>query len=180
MLVALIGFVAWGGVNAANASTDDCASAVAGFQSSEQRIVRQAGSPVYVCVANDGDARQARFDKATNTVTVEEQPSATNYVVLLAHETGHAWGEKHHVSYLRFGEMRGFVRPSLDKVPAWTQTVIEDYADTFAYALGDWRPLEGVRVPAPYQFQHEAGVPTAEQIVLLRALQLLSSCWLPC
>lgn len=159
-------------------SLGSCNAAADTFTREHASVWKYAGSPPIVCVANDGDGVQAQW--AFGSIYVEDQPADANYSVWMAHELGHAWADAHDfVPTTAYGDLRGFPRPTGTglAIVEYGQTLREDYADVFAYALGEWRPMVGVVQPPPYAFQNAAGVPTPEQITALREMHLLPGVW---
>jgi len=56
---------------------------------------------------------------------------------------------------------------------AHASEAVEDYAETFAYALGEFATSTPGSTPPPYGFQNQAGMPTKGQIARLRVAGML-------
>lgn len=128
------------------------------------KVWRQAGNPTVVCGALPATQRAevaGYYDAKTTTIYVLDGR-------FIAHELGHAWfttqaRKRGGIDVTKYARIRGFPNP-------YAFEVFEDYAETFAWALGEWPEVEA---PPPYRFQTVAGAPDAEQINQLRRARLL-------
>lgn len=132
--------------------------------SEHERVWRQAGNPTVECGSLPATARPdiaGYYDAKTGTIYVLDGR-------FIAHELGHAWfttqaRKRGGLDVTKYARLRGFPNP-------YAFEVFEDYAETFAWALGEW---PDVQAPPPYRFQTVAGTPTPEQIERLRGKRLL-------
>lgn len=157
--------------DAAPATT--CAATVARFERTERVAFGTAGSPPVVCQPGpfaDGTAGGS-WDGSTILIAPWSPglggTARGYYRTTIAHEVGHAYARTHgiDVAISLYARVRGFA-PEADQA-----TVNEDYAETFALAVGWW---SADPVPAaPYDFLAGAGVPSAHQLHALRAAGLL-------
>lgn len=160
-----VGLVAiFGGAAPASAATP-CEEAVARFAAEHAAIYDDAYVLEIACTDVPGP-RVGDFD--TGRIRIEPAiPGGVERFV--AHEIGHAWAFRFVNEHLvdTYAPVRGF--------PAGTdeETLHEDYAEVFAYALGKEWFASTAAMPAPYNFQNAAGPPTDDQIIRLWAAGLL-------
>jgi hypothetical protein len=143
-----------------------CAGEVLAFQTRHRPIWVGAGSPGFICVFENTPGLSGTWDGRSVTIYPNHHPAIAPdayYREIIAHETGHAWASAHHVDMIRYASIRQLPPGT---VPRW---VNEDYAETFAYALGYWTGFDG----PPYAFRAGAGRPTPRQIGALRSAHLL-------
>jgi len=156
---------------AASAQTTSCASVVDRFEATHRPAWIGAGAPAYVCAPGplaDGSLG-GEWNATTRTVTITPPTGTASaplafYEVTVAHETGHAWASANGVDLHAYAKIRGFSTAFND------YAVGEDYAETFALALG-WYHADAA--PSPYNFHTEAGRPSHRQVVALRNAGLL-------
>lgn len=128
-------------------------------------IWTQAGDPSVECGAVLY-GREGLFDNPANTIRLAPGLEGV-YGTAVAHELGHAWLFENAGDLVLFARVRGHVESP------YSVTVMEDYAETFAYALGEWgTQVETVAEP-PYRFQTVAGVPSEGQLAVLRVSGVL-------
>lgn len=136
-------------------------------------IIRAAGNPRIACEPHPAGAAESEAGRYTIDGIVHVYPDtygydpATFYPYVIAHELGHAYADKNIENWFPYVDARGLSRPGANL--ADQVAISEDYAETFAYALGLWQPI-GI---APRGFHNVAGAPTQQQIDALRAAHLL-------
>ena len=148
-----------------------CTSTAIAFYKQHEPIWYGAGVPAFECDLTPVNGEGGWWDGHVVHVVAPAMPSTVPagayYREVVAHEMGHAWAQANKVDLNRYATIRGFPRGTV-----LNSTVTEDYAESFAYALGWWTSLH---TGAPYEFKNAAGVPTRHQILALRSARLLPS-----
>ena len=144
----------------ANATVTACVAAVTHFVETHADAYERAGAPTIVCAsAPNGNLGGTHNDGAIVIYPARGIATAEDYYrSVIAHEVGHAYFR--FLGKARVGAyavIRGFSTINMD--------LYEDYAETFALSIGEWRPVGS---PAPFAFQTAAGVPTERQLASLR------------
>lgn len=158
-----------------------CTDVVDDFLRAFPEIIEAAGHPSYECIS-DPSRGAGGYWKDTNAIQINNalSPEARAWDVTdkrrylmkaVAHETGHAWAVHNELKQRgqEFQALRDY--SALDA--ADPIIVQEDYAETFAYALGWYQSDDECYAHVPYCWQLDAGKPTAAQINALRAVGLL-------
>lgn len=131
------------------------------------KVWAQAGAPAVEC-SPVPLGRTGWFDTRTNTIRLGPGYDGA-YGRAVAHELGHAWqyrAVRRSAGLVEaFAVVRGFASP-------WSVEAQEDYAEVFAYALGEWATQVQTVTSAPYGFA-VAGVPSGQQVAVLRVAGVL-------
>lgn len=137
-----------------------CSPSADQFIAQYPAIYAAAGSPAVVCGEAPG-AWTGVYNHRTRTITIEDGTRLGAF----AHELGHAWVYANALQRLdEYAAIRGFPGDGI------STEVMEDYAETFAFALGLWEPHGA---GPPYEFKNVAGVPTPKQLRKLKKAGLL-------
>lgn len=141
------------------------------------KVWAQAGDPSVECGSPFVPGGNVGwFDTRANTIRLAGGFDGV-YGTAIAHELGHAWQyravRRSPGLVESFAVVRGFVN-------AWSLEAREDYAETFAFSLGEWGTQVEVVAVAPYRFQTVAGVPSEGQLAVLRVSGVLPMVGLGC
>lgn len=144
-----------------------CESVVARFSLEHPQIIEDAYILDITCTSEPQMGRAGMYQ--AGHVTIYEGVAGLERTV--AHEIGHAWQMTARAfdaprgvgAYAEFGAIRGFSAGTPD------EALKEDYAEVFAYSLGDaWFTVPaGTPMASGYDFQNAAGAPTNAQLLAL-------------
>ena len=154
------------GIWLGNLGGTPCAQAVESFTAAHAELVTV---PI-VCEPSGPSGFGAQYDTRAQVIHVYPA-GAVDYSAVIAHELGHAWSAGH-FSFRTYALVRGFATPDTLAafLPGNLGLLAEDYAETFAWSIGEWADLGG---PSPYAFHTIAGPPTEGQVFWLRLYGVL-------
>jgi hypothetical protein len=164
--VALLTVVVWGAPAAAD-GYPSCPGEVFRVAVEHPGVWRQARVRAVECDAAPANGASSSYDYHSRLIRLRTGFGGA-YNRLIAHELGHAWAFTRRVNLARYALIRGF-----EDYYGQISAIVEDYAETFAWALGEYDTLVRVSAPPPYSFQTTAGPPTLAQIAQLRKEHLL-------
>lgn len=152
---------------AAHAGTGGCEEAAAAFQANHPTEYADAGSPPIVCEPVRNGALGGLYDwQYVHVYPAHGSAAPADYYrEVVAHEVGHAYG-RYRLDRDQYARIRGFTLTP-------DAPITEDYAEVFAFALGEWSAIGS---PPPFAFQTEAGPPTFAEIEELACLGMLPGC----